>query len=85
LNKAKYKKAITVITVIASVLTVLSAIFPLGIRAYLRYKFHVDAGSRSGGIIGGADGRRLFFSAARRLSVCRRLFWLRCPSPALLI
>lgn len=58
----KYRKVVTILTIITTIVTLISTAFGVGIRLYLLYKYNISANKASSiGIIGGADGPTAIF------------------------
>ncbi|MGE4283897.1 MAG: sodium ion-translocating decarboxylase subunit beta [Clostridia bacterium] len=62
MEKTRLIKSVTILTIITTVITLVSAAFDFLMSRYLSHKFHMDASNASSiGIIGGADGPTAIF------------------------
>lgn len=62
MNIGKYRKVVTILTIVTTIGTLISTAFSVGIRLYLLYKYNISANKASSiGIIGGSDGPTAIF------------------------
>jgi Na+-transporting methylmalonyl-CoA/oxaloacetate decarboxylase beta subunit len=62
LEKNKFTKVVTIVTLITTLITFISVVISFLIPRYLSYKYHTDSSKvDSIGIIGGADGPTAIF------------------------